>query len=98
MVGLQVKDDDPGDDGDPVMSILRLAVGLTAQAGIPSLRHRHVFEGLPDVWRNQDLHTPDLPLHLLGVDLTEVAILVLQLHIPEQSTPQSASTYLFLIL
>ena len=78
-----------------VMSLLRLAVCLTAQAGIASLRHRHVFEGLPDVRRNQDLHTAHLPLHLLGVDLTEVAILVLHLHIPEQSTPQSASNYLF---
>ena len=67
-----------------VMSILRLAVGLTAQARIASLRHRDVFEGFPNVGRDQDLHTANLPLHLLRVDLTEVAILVLHLHIPEK--------------
>ena len=78
-----------------VTSLLRLAVSLTAQAGIASLRHCHVFEGLPDVGRNQDLHTAHLSLHLLGVDLTEVAVLVLHLYIPEQSTPQSSSIYLF---
>ena len=66
-----------------VMFLLRLAVGLAAQARIPSLRHRDVFQGLPDVGRDQDLHTPDLPLHLLGVDLTEVAVLVIHLHVPE---------------
>ena len=69
-----------------VMFILRLAVCLTAQARIPSLRHHHVFQRFPDVGRNQDLHTPDLPFHLLGVDLTEVAVLVLHLHIPEHQS------------
>ena len=72
-----------------VMFILRLAVCLTAQAGIPSLRHRHVLQRLPDVRRNQDLHTPNLPLHLLGVDLTEVAVLVLHLHVPEHHSQQN---------
>ena len=69
-----------------VMSLLRLAMSLTAQAGIASLRHCDVFQGLENVRRNQDLHTAHLPLHLLGVDLTEVAVLVLHLHVPEQES------------
>ena len=67
-----------------VIFILRLAVSLAAQADIAALSDRHVFQGLPDVWRNQDLHTSNLSLHLLRVDLTEVAVLVLHLHIPEK--------------
>ena len=75
-----------------VMFILRLAVCLTAQARIPSLRHRHVLQRLPDVRGNQDLHTPNLPLHLLGVDLTEVTVLVIHLHVPEHHSQQILHT------
>ena len=76
-----------------VIFILRLAVSLAAQADIAALSHRHVFQGLPDVGRNQNLHTPNLPLHLLRVDLTEVAVLVLHLDVPEHERASEGMSF-----
>ena len=49
------------------------------EGGVASLSHSDVSTGqlLVDVWRNQDSDAANLLLHLLGVDLTHIAVLIL---------------------
>ena len=49
------------------------------EGGVASLSHSDVSTGqlLIDVWRNQDSDAANLLLHLLGVDLTHIAVLIL---------------------
>ena len=53
------------------------------EGGVASLCDGDVSTGqlLVNVWRNQDGDTANLLLHLLGVDLTHVAVLILHSHI-----------------
>ena len=56
--------------------LLRLSVCQAGEAGVPSLRHRQVRQGLVDVGRDEDGHAAVLLLHHLRVDLAGVAVLV----------------------
>ena len=62
------------------------------EGGVAPLSHGDVSTGqlLVDVWRNQDGDTANLLLHLLGVDLTHVAVLILHSYISTISNHTSS--------